>query len=318
MIESYNEETSKQCQFDIVIPVDAKNVKFVGTVVKYLRLSMPDASAVYIVTNTRLFNKIKRNVGDDHYTLIDENKMIDGLSFAEVRRYMVESGCTNITEVGWYFQQLLKLGFALTSYCKNYYLTWDSDTLPISKLKFFKDGKPLFTMKKEYHRPYFDTIQRLIGMDKAFPKSFIAEHMIFKKEYVEELISEIESYSSIGGNWMEKIIKACDFSINQPLFSEFETYGTFCIIRHPDAYGEQYLNTFRGAAIIRGRHVNNHILEILSRDVDIASFELNDEMFPYNWGYIKWKVNGWAERLRTTPMSKLKDLIWKKITRFMG
>ena len=102
--------------------------------------------------------------------------------------YLKKKGCDSVNKVGWYFQQFLTLAFALTSYCKGYYLTWDSDTLPISELHFFQDGQPLFTMKKEYHRPYFNTLQRLIGLDKTSSKSFIAEHMIFKPEFVCEII----------------------------------------------------------------------------------------------------------------------------------
>ena len=66
---------------------------------------------------------------DDDWQLIDENTMVAGLSFSEVFGYLKKKGCDSVNKVGWYFQQFLKLAFALTSYCKGYYLTWDSDTL---------------------------------------------------------------------------------------------------------------------------------------------------------------------------------------------
>lgn len=191
MIQSYNENRGQQFPFDVVIPTDEKNSKFVGTVVTHVRRRMPEAGTIYIVTKRILFDKIKRYVHDDDWQLIDENTMVAGLSFNEVFGYLKKKGCDSVNKVGWYFQQFLKLAFALTSYCKGYYLTWDSDTLPISELHFFQDGQPLFTMKKEYHRPYFNTLQRLIGLDKTSSKSFIAEHMIFKPEFVCEMIEEI-------------------------------------------------------------------------------------------------------------------------------
>ena len=313
MIQSYNENRGQQFPFDVVIPTDEKNSKFVGTVVTHVRRRMPEAGTIYIVTKRILFDKIKRYVHDDDWQLIDENTMVAGLSFSEVFGYLKKKGCDSVNKVGWYFQQFLKLAFALTSYCKGYYLTWDSDTLPISELHFFQDGQPLFTMKKEYHRPYFNTLQRLIGLDKTSSKSFIAEHMIFKPEFVCEMIEEISQNTLPGKNWVEKIIQACDFDYEEHCFSEFETYGTFCTVRYPGYYGEQTLNTFRAGSLIRGRYVNDFIIERLSSDVDIASFAIYDAMFPYDLEkriYI-WKSR-WKRLTNLSPSQAL-GLIWRRI-----
>lgn len=41
MIQSYNENRGQQFPFDVVIPTDEKNSKFVGTVVTHVRRRMP-------------------------------------------------------------------------------------------------------------------------------------------------------------------------------------------------------------------------------------------------------------------------------------
>lgn len=168
-------------------------------------------------------------------------------------------------------------------------------------------------MKKEYHRPYFNTLQRLIGLDKTSSKSFIAEHMIFKPEFVCEMIEEISQNTLPGKNWVEKIIQACDFDYEEHCFSEFETYGTFCTVRYPGYYGEQTLNTFRAGSLIRGRYVNDFIIERLSSDVDIASFEIYDAMFPYD---IEKRIYIWKsrwKRLTNLSPSQALGLIWRRI-----
>ena len=83
------------------------------------------------------------------------------------------------------------------------------------------------------------------------------------------------------------IINSCDF-VNDKynLFSEFETYGTFCTVNYPDLYIPRQLNTFRGAGLIRGRHINSFIIDKLSMDLDIASFEESHAMFPWNLQYL--------------------------------
>ena len=48
---------------------------------------------------------------------------------------------------------------------ENYYLIWDSDTIPVKEVKLFNnDSKPFFDVKREYHKPYF------ITMKKIFPE----------------------------------------------------------------------------------------------------------------------------------------------------
>ncbi|MEI3192244.1 MAG: DUF6492 family protein [Lachnospiraceae bacterium] len=54
---------------------------------------------------------------------------------------------------GWYFQQFLKFGYAQV--CEDeYYIVWDSDTVPLHPISHFQDGKPVFTKKEEMEPPY--------------------------------------------------------------------------------------------------------------------------------------------------------------------
>lgn len=140
---------------------------------------------------------------------------------------------------GWYIQQFLKMKYSLL--CNDeYYLLWDSDTLPLKETPLFdKMGKPVFHMKKEYNEPYFRTIENLFhGLKKQVRESFISEHMIIKTDYMKSLILTIENNHSLSGqSFEEKIINAIysdDFCNNG--FSEFETYGTYILSNYPDAY----------------------------------------------------------------------------------
>ena len=200
---------------------------------------------------------------------------------------------------GWYFQQFLKFAFALSDYCTTeYFLSWDADTIPIRDIPMFShQNVPYFSMKHEHHQPYFDTIRNLLSMNRVNSHSYIAEHMLFKKEYVEELIHEINCSEIDGNDWIAKIINAISPSAHCG-FSEFETYGTFILNRHPDAYVERELPSLRYGGFIRGRFIDHKILSQMTLDLSVVSFEAY-HIPPFPWSVL---VNWHMKYLRRKEM----------------
>lgn len=276
--------------FDVVIPVAGKDTLFMRKVVYFVRKNLRDAGCIYALTNKRNISKLSA-IKDPQFVIIDENQLVEGLSFQGVKETLTKAGMHRPSRSGWYFQQLLKLAFAKSVYAKKYYLTWDSDTLPLNPICFFDDEHPLFTKKIECHQPYFETMERLLGFGKIVDFSFIAEHMLFNTSIVNEMLSVIERSQVNGATWFAKIINACDFSIDSgSLFSEFEIYGNYCMKYHPNLYKVRQLNTFRAAGMIRGRYITKKMIERLAIDVTIASFEQVDAPFPYNIGFLFSRV----------------------------
>ena len=67
------------------------------------------------------------------------------------------------------------------------------------------------------------------------------------------------------------------------VFLNLRPIGTFCTVRYPGYYGEQTLNTFRAGSLIRGRYVNDFIIERLSQRCRyVPRLEIYDAMFPYD------------------------------------
>ena len=269
-------------KFDVLIPSSSREVSFLPCVVSHIRKNIVGCDCIYIVTKQKNHSKIHKTVKDKFYQVIDEDRLIEGLSYQEVYKYIDSLyGIWSARRTGWYFQQIIKYAFALSNYANKYYLTWDADTLPLRPLTFFDNDRPYFTIKREYHPPYFETSMRLCSIGKKVDYSFIAEHMLFNTFYVKQLIHDIQN---VGGDEFWKcIIRACD--IKDPkgsYFSEFELYGNYCTEKYPTKYKTRRLNTFRGAGMIRGRFINEKISEILSLDLDTASFEKGHFLFPYN------------------------------------
>lgn len=298
---------------DIIIPCGTNDVKFVPKVVNQLRKCIVGADCIYIITNKKHIDSIRNAIKDPKTIVLDENTLISGLDFFTVKSMM--NSKNRFEGYGWIFQQLLKLGFATTKYAKDYYLSWDADTLPLNKIDFFDNGRPMFTMKSEYHKPYFDTNEKLVGIGKVQPYSFIAEHMVFKKEYVIELLSEINKSKNAGNTWVEKCLNACDFFMTE-VFSEFELYGSYVSVNHPDAYGTRQLRSFRNGGLIRGRHINDKLLSALAFDQDIASFEYKAEApFPYNLDGWLWRKFRRYEKWKNMPVKAFASQLSNAIKR---
>lgn len=179
---------------------------------------------------------------------------------------------------GWYYQQFLKMQYALLCEEK-YYMVWDGDTIPCKKLNMFhaESGKPYFDMKHEYHAEYFETMGVLLpGFRKVIERSFISEHMLIRTDIMRNLIADIEKNESISGErFWEKIINAIPpEKIQSSAFSEFETYGTYVALKYQDAYKLREWHSFRQAGSFYSIDtISDRDFNWLSKDFDAVSFE---------------------------------------------
>lgn len=228
--------------------------------------------------------EIKDSIPEDSLLeYIDENDIVDISSLKTIFKSLNEDN-KSLKRFGWYVQQFIKMKFA-TYVNEPYYLLWDSDTIPTKPVRMFgNEGKPYFDCKTEYHKPYFDTIKKLLpGCDKIIRRSFISEHMLIKSEFMRELICMIESNSSVEGkDFMEKILNSISSEdLGKNGFSEFETYGTFVETYHNGAYEKRIWHSLRQGSFffnIREKVINRRQLAWLSKHYDAISFEKNHKL----------------------------------------
>ena len=217
---------------------------------------------------------------NESVSYIDENDVISTTKVLEAyrKRYSELFGSNekaNASSFGWYYQQFLKLGFS--NICKSeYYLTWDSDTLPMRNIEMFNsDGVPFFDIKPELQESYFKTINNLFGFGKTIEKSFVTEHMIFKCDFVKEMINQIEQKND-GKPFYEAIFSAIEnFKLG---FAEFETYGTWVSMYHTYEYRLRNWKSLRNTSfMVDMNNLTEDDIKWLSEDYDAASFEKYQE-----------------------------------------
>jgi hypothetical protein len=260
-------------KFDCIIPVAGKDCPLLKNLISLVFKNLAPEK-LYIITKAPFFFYFRNldPIIGKNVVLINEDELLSNVNYNTIARYLDKVGLNAGTR-GWYFQQFLKMGFALSEYANKYYLTFDADTYPVKPLVFFNEnGLPYFSMKEENHLPYFQTLEKLLSLKKSTKQSFISENMLIDVEKMKSLISEIEQSAVPGENWCEKIINAMPANeINA--FSEFETYGTYVLNRYPDTYEMRTLNTFRRAGKKYSRFISPDRLEKKASAYDIVTLE---------------------------------------------
>lgn len=263
-------------KYNVVIPLSQSNIPLLKTLSFYIKNNL-DVKDIVVISKGDCKDKIKELSPDCIF--FDEDKIVEGLTFNNITELVHKRNKYSRNRSGWYFQQFLKYSYAYL--CKDeYYLIWDADTIPINKIHMVdEESKPYFDVKHEYHKPYFSTIGRLFNNDvkKPLPFSFISEHMLFKTEYVIEMLNRIEANSNIDGTkYFEKIINAVrKVDISGSGFADYETYGCYVSRYYPGLYKERIVPSLREGMIVFGENPTPEQLEWAAKDYDIVSFEFS-------------------------------------------
>lgn len=277
--------------FDLVLVTSAQNVEIVF---RYLTFYLRNICPRRIVLVTRMTEEVRelfQPVAKD-VLLMNEDEVMEGLTFGTVKALCPE-------QTGWYFQQFLKMAYALR--CSDpQYLIMDGDTIPLRPLHFFEGGKTVLLYKGEYYPPYFIMIKKLFGgeIEKSVEVSFIAECMLINTSIMREMIDAIAHNDLLAGeNFYEKILhsvqknglKGCDFS-------EFETYGNYVYTKYKDSVVLKKIASLRDAQKFFEGLPPLYALEFLSRDFTTISLESKHQE------YKDWRLIDYINKCMTATL----------------
>jgi len=254
---------------------------------------------LHVITQRRDFAHFQQALGAD-VVLLDENEMIPTVSFDALKVIPLARFSQG---PGWYFQQLLKFQFAFHKPEDDYFLIWDADTVPLRPLEFFDiQGRMLLTKAAEYHPPYFQTYERLLGQTAQREFSFIAQHMLVQKSVLRELLAEIEAHFPGEENWAWKIMRNLAGE-GSNRFSEYETYGHYLKAKYPERVVFRDLPWLRRGATECGMNPSEADLERLGRDYYFASFEDSENFYRRTGRKVRDWLRRWEKRFRQRPRS---------------
>lgn len=229
---------------------------------------------LHVITRRDDFDAFRETLGAD-VALLDENEMIPGVTLAALKVIPLAKLSQGH---GWYFQQLLKYQFAFRQTEDDYYLIWDADTVPLRPMEFFDaEGRMLITKAREFHAPYFQTYEKILGRPAQREFSFIAQHLLVQKSILRAMLEEIENRFSGNETWPWKIMRNLAGE-GSNRFSEFETYGHYMKEKYPERVVFRDLPWLRHGATECGFHPTAADLARLGETYFFASFEESERL----------------------------------------
>ena len=262
-------------EYQCVIPAIPEDYARAKRTFHYLFDNLPIYKIIFVGPSSlkKIIDEDKGSYGSIEF--IDELDLVD---FRQVKKFydplLAAATSYAISSVNWYYQQFLKMAYSQV--CEDdFYLCWDVDTVPVRKIEMHaQNGKPYLDIKPEYNNSYFITIEKLFGYTKIIESSFISEHMLFNKDYMLEMICEIEKLDFDGDMFYEKIMSAVGSDNLNLGFSEFETYGTYVAMKHQSSYMLRHWKSFRNANFfVDISDLTDKDVEWLAKSYDAATFE---------------------------------------------
>ena len=227
---------------------------------------------IHLITRRQDFQKFRNACGRNLH-LWDENDLIPKMTLAELRKKPLPFFPGG---AGWYFQQFLKYAFMNVSNAEEHFLIWDADTIALRKIDLFDAlGHPCYTEAEEYHRPYFETFEALFGTPADRSHSFISQHQLVSKVILKQMLSEIEARHPSSNGWAWAIVDNLKGE-GSNLFSEYETYGHYLKMRHPDTFSTRTRQWTRRGGGSMGIPPWRMRLRQLAKHYDFAAFEATD------------------------------------------
>lgn len=131
----------------------------------------------------------------------------------------------------WVYQQFIKLlsGKVIPDLTDSFVLV-DADTIFLRDVSFDIE-KFYYCRAKEYHKPYLEPIKKLFDIEKTIGFSTICHHMIFNKEKLNDMISEIEN--RFDSSFVDATLDILDYNQGSCM-SEWDLYSNYMILNHPE------------------------------------------------------------------------------------
>ena len=157
-----------------------------------------------------------------------------------IRKRDIKYTVNAVDRSGWLLQQLLKLG-ADAFVGTDRYLVVDADTILLKPQVFVADSTDILLHEYYYHYPYLEMYVRLMNLTPKTLITSIAHQMLFNKSRLRSLKARIERVGNTA--WYTSIINASDLT-ESSCFSEYETYGQWCITMYQDGISREYAFNF--------------------------------------------------------------------------
>lgn len=221
----------KTISFDFLVVSHKKDFDTLKMCIDGIKGSILSLNAIYIVSNEN------PNISGTVY--ISEDRYQKYINLEKIKEKFINNNPELSFRSGWIYQQFLKLySSKVIPELTDPYIIVDSDTLFLKDVEFNSE-KFYYCNADEYHQPYLQTIKKLLGVENTIGFSTISHHMIFHKNFLNELIMDIEKRFS--KPFADCILDAIDYNELSSI-SEWDLYSNYMILNHPHMCEHRQLN----------------------------------------------------------------------------
>jgi hypothetical protein len=236
-----------------------------------------------------------RDITCEHIEIGSQEKL--GIMFKSLLENQFRDG-SNLRRFGWYLQQFYKIE-ALVRCETDLVAIWDADCVPVSEIELFNHrGQIVYVNSShEYHKAYFENIEKLLGLKRIQDSSFVIPGFPMKKTWVQAFVEFVEARNNLP--WYEAIMTTTDFDLGSG-FSETETLGTWVANSYPGEWATRP-GTWERFGQSRFGYARNLTPEKLLRigtkyDLEIITFENWDvrgikKLLTYPKRFWDWTLN---------------------------
>lgn len=215
-------------KYDIFITCHDKDTNKLKYLVRSIYQNMEGWGGIYVVTPSGK-------------TVIEDSRI----------RYFKDSDVLNIDKSkfkhrpNWQLQMFLKLFQNVTE--NEWYFTIDSDCIINRPLPVFENGNPILYKPsdnaQQYHRPYFEFQEKMLGLPREYPSTFITDTNFIHKKIVRDMLS-MNNYS------VKSFIEASYNEITKDCYmGEPEIWGQYVMKYYAPGFEVKTLKTAYDARI---------------------------------------------------------------------
>lgn len=216
---SFNAPNESNEAIDIFMPTVEKDAEMLDLSIKYAKKNIKHPIGTIYVVAPKSAKKVREVAKQNDCDYVDETTILP------ITKESIAYWHNGENRNGWIYKMLINLCADQVSSAENI-LVLDSDTVFIRPQVFIYKGRPLFNVSNEYHLPYYRANTKLLGLRHNGSRSYITHYMMFNRETLQQLRSDIER--RWGGKWYEAIISQLDRSEGSA-FADYELYADYYI-----------------------------------------------------------------------------------------
>ena len=212
---------------------------------------------LYIICPSKDLAEFKSELNYSNIQIINENLFLTKKDFSKnFNKYFSKTNYLKKIRwrEGWYYQQVLKISFALFFFKKKNFkhlIQWEADTIILKKIEFFNNKKPIFYCTLfEKNVNYFTTLKQLYGKMPKYYMSFTFQFAALNFYTVNNLYLRLINNTQIRNedtipNWFSKIMLKSIINTHKKyhlsLFSEQDFYGIGQLLTENDYYQKPFI-----------------------------------------------------------------------------